>query len=69
MTTVGIFQKKTQWSREWESQEAHQYVCNYVDPSSDAFVSELRITSSGKDILPDLEADVPSLSSSSQQLR
>ena len=31
-------------------------MCNYVDPISDAFVSELRITSSGKDILPDLEA-------------
>ena len=42
--------------REWESLEAHQYVCNYVDPSFDAFVSELRITSPGKDILPDLEA-------------
>jgi hypothetical protein len=33
-------------------------VCNNVDPSSDAFVSELRITSPGKDILPDLVARV-----------
>ena len=48
--------KETQCSREWESQEAHQCVCNYVDPSSDAFVSELCVTSSGKDILPDLVA-------------
>ena len=31
-------------------------MCNYVDPSSDVFVSELCITSSGKDILPDLVA-------------
>ena len=31
-------------------------MCNDVDPSSDAFVSELRITSPGKDILPDLVA-------------
>ena len=46
---------RTQW-REWESHEAHQYVCNDVVPNSDAFVSELRITSSGKDILPDLVA-------------
>ena len=46
---------RTLW-RIWESHEAHQYVCNDVDPSSDAFVSELRITSSGKDILPDLVA-------------
>ena len=46
---------RTQW-REWESHEAHQYVCNDVDPSSDAFVSELCITSPGKDILPDLVA-------------
>ena len=48
-------EQKPQW-REWESHKAHQYVCNYVDPSSDAFVSELRITSPGKDILPDLVA-------------
>jgi hypothetical protein len=33
-----------------------QYVCNDVVPNSDAFVSELRITSPGKDILPDLVA-------------
>ena len=32
-------------------------MCNYVDPSSDAFVSKC-ITSSGKDILPDLVAGV-----------
>ena len=31
-------------------------MCNNVDPNSDAFVSELRITSPGKDILPDLVA-------------
>ncbi len=31
-------------------------MCNDVDPSSDAFVSELRITSPGKDIPPDLVA-------------
>ena len=31
-------------------------MCNDVDPSSDAFVSELCITSPGKDILPDLVA-------------
>ena len=42
--------------REWESHETHQYVCNYVDPNSDAFVSELCITSSEKDILPDVVA-------------
>jgi hypothetical protein len=34
-------------------------VCNDVDPNSDTFVSELRITSSGKDILPDLVAGDP----------
>ena len=37
---------------EWENQWAHQYVCNYVDPSSDAFVSELRITSSRQTLSP-----------------
>ena len=29
-------------------------MCNYVDPISEVFVSELCITSPGKDILPDL---------------
>jgi len=42
--------------RKWRGNccEVPQYVCNYVDPSSDTFVSELRITSPGKDILRDL---------------
>jgi hypothetical protein len=32
---------------------SHQHVCNYVDPSSDAYVSELCVTSSGKDTIPE----------------
>ena len=42
--------------RKWRGNccEVPQYVCNYVDPSSDTFVSQLRITSPGKDILRDL---------------
>ena len=40
--------KQAQWRR-WNCCEVPQYVCNYVDPSSDTLVYELRITSSGKD--------------------
>ena len=41
-------QQKRKWRR-WNCCAVPQYVCNYVDPSSDTPVSELRITSPGKD--------------------
>lgn len=40
--------QKRKWRR-WNCCAVPQYVCNYVDPSSDTPVSELRITSPGKD--------------------